>query len=419
MPTLILSLPLREPSATPEYDYVLSPDGQQPGAEGRAIAALLPTRGQRGTEVVAVVPAPALSWHRISLPQRVLRSLLSGRSEPARVRSVLSGVLEDQLLDDAERLHFAVFAAEPTAGAAPPEAAEAWVAVCERAWLQAALQQLEAAGLGAGRIVAECTPTAPGSAQVLLDPQQQPAQMLLCTDQGVRLLPLLPATLELALAQPGLEVFAEPAVMALAQTRFGSQASLQTRSQRLLQAAQSPWNLAQLELSASPGGRLHKRLAVGLQQLLQAPQWRPLRWGLLALVLVQVLGLNALAWQQRNTLAQQRAAIQAVLQQTFPEVRLVIDAPAQMQRAVDDLARARGVGADTDAGRLFSSVVALAPAGSTLSSIEWTAQGLQLGAAGGLDAASAQPLISQLAAQGLRASLQDGQLSISPQEARP
>jgi general secretion pathway protein L len=289
--------------------------------------------------------------------------------------------------------------------------------VCERAWLQSALQALDAAGHSVGRIVAECTPALAGNAQVLLSADLEPAQMLLCSAQGVSLLPLLPNTLGLALAQPDLDVFAEPAVMELAQTSFGNRASLQTRAQRLLLAAQSPWNLAQLELSASPGGRMQKRLAAGWQQILHAPQWRPLRWGVLALLLVQVAGLNALAWQQRRSQDQQRAAIQSMLQQTFPEVSLVIDAPAQMQRAVDDLARARGVGSDTDLGRVLSALGVLAPAGTALSAIELTDKRLQLTATG-LDAGNAQPLITGLDAQGLRAQLQDGQLTITPKESR-
>jgi general secretion pathway protein L len=416
MSTLILSLPLGPGTATPEYDYVLTPDGQQVAAQGRAPAALLPAQGARGAEVVAVVPARALSWHRITLPVRLLRSLLSGRSEPARVRGVLAGVLEERLLDEAEQLHFALFAAEAAPGDAVGEGAPAWVGVCARAWLQEALQTLEAGGHSVGRIVPECTPTPPGSAQVLLNADCEPAQMLLCTAQGVSLLPLLPHTLGLALAQSALEVFAEPAVMALAESSFGNQVGLQTRAQRLLQAAQSPWNLAQLELSASASGRLQKRLANGWQQLVQAPPWRPLRWGLLALVLVQLGALNALAWQQRSTLEQQRAAIQDVLQQTFADVPLVIDAPLQMQRAVDDLARSRGVAGNTDLGRLLGLVGALAPASVSITALELNDQQLQLTATG-LDASSAQALTAGLQARGLRAQVQDGLITITPKEA--
>jgi general secretion pathway protein L len=414
MSTLILTLPLANAAATPEYDYVLTTDGQQPTAQGRTAAALLPANAGRGADVVAMVPARALSWHGIALPERVLRSMLSGRIEPARARGVLAGVLEEQLLDDAEKLHFAVFSAPSVATGDAPRA---WVAVCDRAWLQASLQVLESAGLSVSRIVAECTPTLPGTARALLSDELNPAQMLLCTAQGVSLLPCLPATLALAQAQTDLEVLAEPAVMALAEKSFGSQALLQTRAQRLLLAAQSPWNLAQLELNASSGGRLRKRLTAGLQQLLHSPQWRPARWSLVALLVVQVVGLNALAWHQRSRLEAQRATMQTMLQQSFPDVKLVIDAPLQMRRAVDDLARARGLGSDADLGRVFAIIGPLAPKGLGLNAIEWSGQQMQL-QANGLDATSVQPLATALEARGLRARLQDGQLSISPKEAR-
>jgi general secretion pathway protein L len=413
MSTLILTLPLAS-TAVPEYDYVLTPDGQQAGVQGRSVAAMLPAQPGRGAEVVAVLPARALSWHCIALPERVLRSLLSGRMEPVRARGVLTGVLEEELLDDAEHLHFAVFAAEARPDGAPPQA---WVAVCDRAWLQGGLQTLEAAGYRVGRIVAECTPAPAGFARLLLNSELEPAQMLLCTAQGVTLLPLGPVGLALAQAQTPLEVLAEPAVMALAEQHFGSQASLQTATQRLLQAAQSPWNLAQLELSDSPSGRLRKRLAAAWQLVLRAPQWRAARWALVALVLVQVAALNALAWRERSLQDSKRAAIQAVLQQTFPEVQLVIDAPLQMQRAVDDLAHSRGVGSDADLGRVFSIIGPLAPTGVALSAIDLSGKQLQL-TASGLDPAAAEKLSAALQLRGLRARWQGDQLLIEPKETR-
>ncbi len=414
MSTLILQLPLHSAaSAAPEYDYALTPDGLQLAAQGRAPASMLPAQAGRGTDVVAVIPARALSWHRVALPQPVLRSLLSGRMEPARARAVLAGVLEEQVLDDAEQLHFAVFAASDDGGDAP----RAWVAVCERPWLQAALQALEAGGHRVGRMVAECTPTQAGAARLLLSGDMQPAQMLLCTPLGMSLLPLLPNTLALAQAQSPLEVLAEPSVMALAEMHFGSQAILQTHAQRLLTAAQSPWNLAQLELSASPGGRFLKRLTRTWQHLLNSPQWRPARWSLVALVVVQLAALNALAWQQRSLLTEKRSSIQNLLQQTFPEVQLVIDAPLQMQRAVDDLARARGVGSDADLGRVLSIISPAAPAGMGLTAIELSGKQLRLSASG-LDPAAASQLTAALEARGLHAQLLDGQLRIEAKESR-
>ncbi len=414
MSTLIISLPLHA-SGTPEYDYVLTSDGQQVLTQGRSPAPLLPAQAGRNAEVVAVVPARALSWHRIALPERVLRGLLSARMEPVRARAVLSGVLEEQLLDEAERLHFAVFAAEGgEAGAAP----QAWVAVCDRAWLQASLQALEAAGCRVGRIVAECTPTSAGTSRLLLGSELQPAQMLLCTPQGVSLLPLLTASLSMALAESNLVVLAEPPVMALAEQHFGSRSSLQTKAQRLLLAAMSSWNLAQLELSDAPGARLLKRLAAAWREMLQGPAWRPARWALLALVLVQLVALNALAWRQRALQEGKRAAIQAVLQQNFPQVQLVIDAPRQMQRAVDDLALERGVGSDTDLGRVFSIISPLAPTSLAFSAIELSGKQLQLSATG-LASATAQKMAAALEARGLRSRMQEDKLVVEPKEPKP
>lgn len=412
MPTLILYLPLSPGTNAPEYDYVVTQTGQAVQTHGRATASLLPVQGGRGTEVVAVVPARALSWHRVALPERVLRSVLSSRSEPARVRGILAGVLEEQLLDEPERLHFAVFAG---AANGPSEAPEAWAAVCDKAWLQTSLHALELSGNAASRIVAECTPSQTGVPQALLSEDLQPAQMLLCTAQGVSLLPLSGASLAIAQAQSGLEVFAEPAVMALAQSSFGNQVTLQTRAQRLLLAAQSPWNLAQLEISASAGGRLQKRMAFAWQQLLHGAPWRPVRLGLLALLLVQVAALNALAWRQHNLQDAQRAAIQGVLQQTFPDVGLVIDAPLQMQRAVDDLARARGAGSTGDLGQVLSVLAPLAPNGLNLSAIESGGQQLRLDMPN-LDPAQGSAMVAALQARGLRAKLQGGQLQVSAPE---
>ncbi|WP_342616545.1 type II secretion system protein GspL [Rhodoferax sp. GW822-FHT02A01] len=414
MSTLILTLPPTAVAATPEYDYVLTPDGQQVGAHGRAAASLLPAQPGRGTEVVALIPAQSVSWHCVTVPERVLRSLLSARLEPARARAVLSGVLEEQLLDDADNLHFAVFAAMTSE---PAPAANAWVAICDRAWLHGHLQALEVAGRAVSRIAAECTPAPAGAAHALLVGEGPDAQLQICDAQGVRLLPLQGAGLALALADADLEIRAEPAAMALAQTHFGNRVSLQSHAEHVLEAARSPWNLAQMELTASASGRLGKRLRAGWQQLLQAPQWRPVRWGLTALLLVHVVALNAMAWQQRRSLDEQRSAIQRVLRQTFPDIQLVIDAPLQMQRAVDDLARARGMGSDADLGRVLSLVTTMAPPTTAVSSIDFSGRQIRLKTTG-LPPGHVTDLNTALESRGLRSRLQDDALVIEPKEQR-
>ena len=67
MSTLIVTLPLPPAGSAPEYAWLLSPDGQGMGEHGSATAALLPQPAGAGAEVVAVVPARALSWHQVEL----------------------------------------------------------------------------------------------------------------------------------------------------------------------------------------------------------------------------------------------------------------------------------------------------------------------------------------------------------------
>ena len=81
---------------------------------------------------------------------------------------------------------------------------------------------------------------------------------------------------------------------------------------------------------------------------MHAPTWKPVRWGLVALVALQVLGLNALAWRESSALNAQQASLQNILKTTFPSVTLVIDAPLQMQREVDVLQQKSGAASSTD-----------------------------------------------------------------------
>jgi len=88
------------PTALPGADFAWaewSADRQRLRQQGSAPPALLPGQG----EATVIVPAAALSWHRVTLPPGSLASA-------ARLRSVLAGLLEDRLLDEPEQLHFAL-----------------------------------------------------------------------------------------------------------------------------------------------------------------------------------------------------------------------------------------------------------------------------------------------------------------------
>jgi len=135
-----------------EYDYVYSHDGQAVTSQGRASAALLPSA--QGSEVVAVVAVQALSWQSVALPKGSIGA--RGANPTPRLRSLLEGLLEERLLDEVQQLHFAL---APDASPGEP----VWVAVCERDWLKAALQNLENAGRAAARIVPEFAPENTGT----------------------------------------------------------------------------------------------------------------------------------------------------------------------------------------------------------------------------------------------------------------
>ena len=411
MSTLILFLPLAPRGPATDYSYTLTADGHTALAQASAPATLLPEPSRPGGEVVAVVPAQALSWQRVQLPLGVP---LGTSPQTARLRSVLEGLLEDQLLDEPAQLHFAL---QPGARAGEP----VWVAVCDRHWLREALQALEAAGRRVARVVPEFTPgpTASGGPELHALGTPEEARLVLCghgADQGVAVLPLSSVALGLIGTPPAgadseeaaTPVRAEPAVAALAEHFFQRPVTLQQRGERLLQAASTPWELAQFEFTQAQRDPGWASLARGIQSFWRAPAWRPARWALVLLLLGNVVGLNAWAWRTQADLSAQRRAVQAVLTDTFPKIPVVVDAPLQMAREVAVLARASGAAAGGDLERILSSFSALAPAGYVPDAIEFAANELRLSGAE-LSLPEQARIVTGLQAQGLSASGQGKQ----------
>lgn len=405
MSTLIVTLALRANGPATEYDYALTSDDGNPPEQGRALAALLPAPSRRRGEVVAVVPARAMSWHRVQLPPVIGKFLLTRQSDQPRL---LAGLMEEYLLDDPDQLHFAVF---PDA---QPEA-PVWVAVCNRAWLQDAVQALASVQLPVSRIVPEFAPIVhedrPSIAHVTAD--MEPAQLVLCTRAAVTVLPLGAAAASLVKRAEPVEIQAEPAVAALAEQTLGRPAGLQTRAQRQLQAASSAWNLAQFELRVSFRHRVLKALSQGWLVLRREPQWRPLRWGVMVMMATHVVGLNVWAWQEGALLAEKRRAIRSLFSQTFPEVRVIVDAPLQMAREVAALQQAEDGPPGLDLIESLMTVASTAPAYAPLHMIELSAHEVRIKGPA-LPAEAATSLVSQLTAQGLQARMQGEQLTLMP-----
>lgn len=395
MTALIITLPIEPPLATAQFDYVLTPDGRTVAGHSRVPVALLPTAPNG--EIVAVVPAQALSWHRVQLPRGTLSKKFLSESSSPRLRAILDGLLEERLLDDPAQLHFAL---APGARDDVP----VWVAVCDRAWLRTALQTLEQAGRPVSRIVPEFAPQgvaadrvagaannaadatgAPGDAALHVIGTPESAHIVFANASGVTVLPLSYSSVMLAAWPDSSPILAEPAVAALAEGFFQRPAGLQQNAQRWLRAAQSDWDLAQFDLVNSGRTRTWKRASNLWKALWQAPRWRAARWAAGALAVVNLLGLNAWAWQERTSLETKRLAVREVLTRTFPGVKVVVDAPLQMARELAVLRQATGGASNGDFETILASFGAIALINSAPSAIEFVANevrfsGLGLGA---------------------------------------
>lgn len=408
MSTLVITLPLGTPAAAADYSYALTADGHHAIRQASASADLLPDPGRAG-EVVAVVPARALSWQRVTLPQGAL-------AQQARLRAVLEGLLEEQLLDDPAQLHFAL---QPSAHAGSP----AWVAVCDRAWLRQALQALEAAGRPADRVVPEFAPgpTASGLEESEVLGQPEDAYAVLTghgAEQAVVVLPLAVAKTRLAPAagdEDAPPVRAEPAVAALAEQLLGRPVQLHTAGQRALAAARGDWDLAQFDLASSGRKRLLRRLGTAASAFARAPQWRAARWGLGLAIAAQIIGLNLWAWQDRQALAAAQAGTRAILTQSFPQIQAVVDAPLQMQRELTRLRQTAGSLTRGDLEPLMAAAGAALPAASRPTQIEYNGSALLLR---GVELTPEQltAMNQRLAADGYKAQAQDGALQVNAQE---
>lgn len=358
-----------EPAAD-TLDFAFSQDGRHLTRSGRCTVAELPAADQR----VAVLAPEDISWHRIVLPKA------SGQ----RLRLALAGLLEESLLDDAAEFHFAL----------PPQARageSVWVAAVNRSSLQQQIARLEPAGQTLERVVPGWLPEGPTAAHAY-GPAERP--MLAWRDTegpvclplgGVGPQPLLATLLARVPVDTPVHWSATPETAGRAAELAGAPVAATSAGDWLLQAVSTDWNLRQFELAAQRRGQ--RALREALLPLWRSPRWRPARIGLAALVGIQLVGANVWAWQQRHALAARQQAMTALLQQSFPQVKAVIDAPAQMQKEIDLLRMTAGKPGDTDLepllyaseaawppGRGPASALHFEPGRLTLSSPGWTPQ---------------------------------------------
>lgn len=405
MRTLLLELPLTPPGPQAQYGHAWLDTASAPRLQPqRSPLALLP-RADARTPVVVIVPAAALSWHRVRLPAGL------GRNGP-RLQAALQGLLEERLLQDTAQLHMAL---APQWQAGQP----AWVAVCEKTWLLEHLNALQATGLGLQRLVPELAPPSDGTQWRALGPPNQGWLWCCSAENGVSGWPVAAAA---QLPEGWLKdatLLAEPGQAGWAQTQLPEQTQLVDTASHWAPAATGPWDLAQFGLAAQLRQSRAWRWRQGLDKLRREPAWRPARWGLLVLLAAQLVGLHAWAWMTRQQWDAQQAHWTELLQQTFPKVTVVVDAPLQMAREVSRLRQGSG---QLGAGDLESLLHALGsalpadvPAPASLSYqdgvLQWPAPSMS--------ARQQTALKDALARQGLQLNTQQGLWQLRSQEVRP
>ncbi len=328
-----------------EWPFVLSTDGRSVAQQGSAPLALLP----RADELLLLLADADVSWHPINVP----------KAPAARLRAALVGVMEEALLDDDEALHFAL-----APDAAPGRTG--WVAVTHRPRLAAALQALQAAGLNVQRVLPANLPVAAGGPvrghfHTEGGGHSDVPWLSLAREDGVLSLRLAGALARALLpAEPGTRWTATPAAAAAAERWLGAPVAVLTDAEHALQATLGTANLLQFDLVPRHRGTLALRDAV---QRFFSREWRAVRWGLAALLVLQLVGLNAYAWQQRQVLAAKRQAMTDLLRSAHPGVRAVLDAPLQMERETERLRTAAGKPGDGDLESLLAAAAGAWPDG--------------------------------------------------------
>lgn len=397
-----------------EVEFVYSDDGRSVLEQGRAAPMLLPGLRRGTTQVVAVLSECALAWHRITLP----------KAPAARLRQALIGLIEERLLDDPQALHFAL-----APGLRPGDTG--WIVATDRPWLAAQLEALADAGVAVDRIVPVSAPGSPATVHFEtrdesadgyaasgfdaggMGPAEDPPLSLTWSHaDGVLQWPLTGTTAQSVRPERFEDAVytATPAASHAAERWIGRPVAMRSTAERWLLASQGDWNLRQFEFAP------RHRLGTVLRHAWQAwngPTWRPVRWGLALLVLVQVVGLNVQAWQARHHLTALRAQMDSVLRSAHPQVRAILDAPVQMTRETDALRAAAGEIGDRDLERLLQTAATAWPDGVVVDTLRYEPGHLTLEAAG-LGPAQATALQRQLQEAGWRSEAQPGSLALWP-----
>lgn len=408
MTTLVVLLPSRsrhlaaerpaEPTSD-EYTYVVTGDGSTVVATGRCAASLLP----QCDVVVAVIGDHDASWHRLPIP----------KAPSSKMRAALIGAMEEQLLDEADNVHLAL---EPAAAGG----AEAWVCAVNKPWLVDAIARLEVDGRVVDRVVPlswpEDTPLGHFSESRSTGNAREghaPLQLTWSDVSGVATIQLQGSLAKTLLPQWSTSPArwsAHPSIAAQAERWLGATVIALRDEARALQAMRSLWNLRQFDMAPRHRGALALRDA--WKRFLGA-DWRAARYGLAALVALNLLGLNLWAWHLNGQIADKRASMDRVLRDAHPQVKSVLDAPVQMQRETDALRAAAGRLGDADLETVLGAMAAAWPDGrAPVETLRFEGGTLSVSSAGWTDAQVAQ-LRDSLRPAGWAVQQANGALSLS------
>jgi len=320
MKQLIVHLPAGAAPQTVET-WLRAADGSLQ-VHSQALESLAPARD---SEVVLVLPAQCLSWHRVALPPKL-------KLGEAVAASAVHALLEDGLLQGQEQLHIAL-APDARAGAAT------LVAVCDRQWLQAWWTVLEQAGLQIARLLPQVPPDVLRDGDMLCTGSLHDAWATRRAAEVLLSLPLVAGMLD------GAQV---AQLQALPGAYTDAQACAAVPVQLLEPAAYattllgSRWDLAQFTFASTPWLRWRRKLREAGAAVLHAPQWRAVRWAGATSLLALLIGANYQAWSLARQVQAASAAIEASVRSSFPQVRVVLDAPVQMARELAELQQLAG-----------------------------------------------------------------------------
>jgi general secretion pathway protein L len=380
--------------APDDYSFVFSADGTVVTQVGRTAASLLP----KADRVIVVLADADISWHKIKVP----------KAPPARLRAALAGILEEALLDDEGATHLVL-----APGAQPGRSG--WVAVAHKPWLSAVIQALEAAGNDVEKVVPSSAPVAQPIGHFYLDDPtdaEGTVNLVLARKEGVNFVNLDGALAKSLILGAGelARWTATPAAAPHAERWLGTRVAVLTEAERAMLACRVATNLRQYDLAARHRGMRALR-EMGRRFML--PEWRAVRWGLVGLLAMQLIGLNAYAWYQERVLASKREAMNETLRTTFPGVRTVLDAPLQMQRETDRARALAGRAGDGDFESLLGAAAAAWPDGAGPAPTLRYEPGKLTLTAPGWGETQIKQLRDRLAAAGLAAEFADGRVVVT------